>query len=447
MGADIVACIDISGSMQGSKIDSVKDTLKYIISQLGSRDRLCLITFNHQATRLTRFHLCSTAGEGHRLLMHSVEAVKASGGTAINTAFSLALDVLETRTEKNDTAAVLLLSDGQDNVTFDYRYLLARASKAGVPFFTFGFGADHDSALLSKLACGAGTFTYVAASSDFEEAFAGCIGGVKSTVYRDFQVNVNAILAADGLQVAVAKVNSTYPYFVEGSTAKIEFGDLFSEEKREFVVEFLIKIDENAGKSATTASEIKIASVQGAYTDVLCGSAATFSSPHLLTLPLITEVPANVLPNALVVREELRFLTVNAMEAAVLSAEAGNYAGSTEGLQVSLAIFSRTVSDAYNVEFLDFMRLDVVRPRQIPEAEWAFVWALVLDIRDCQQRCASKATLERGSAAEYSKFDAYKKQRVTYSSNTIGMSSNMQMLWNVQSARSSAMQSISKARK
>jgi cobalamin biosynthesis protein CobT len=46
---DLVCVVDQSGSMQGNKISLLKDTLNYIVDQMGVLDRLAIISFNTKA--------------------------------------------------------------------------------------------------------------------------------------------------------------------------------------------------------------------------------------------------------------------------------------------------------------------------------------------------------------------------------------------------------------
>jgi len=50
---DLICAIDVSGSMEGEKIELVKKTLKYLLSLLNGSDRLCLVSFNSMAKRLS----------------------------------------------------------------------------------------------------------------------------------------------------------------------------------------------------------------------------------------------------------------------------------------------------------------------------------------------------------------------------------------------------------
>lgn len=43
---DLIFCVDISGSMSGKKLEQVKDSLDFILSELNEGDRVCLLTFD-----------------------------------------------------------------------------------------------------------------------------------------------------------------------------------------------------------------------------------------------------------------------------------------------------------------------------------------------------------------------------------------------------------------
>lgn len=46
---DLVCVVDQSGSMQGTKIELLKQTLNYIVDQMGVLDRLSIISFDTRA--------------------------------------------------------------------------------------------------------------------------------------------------------------------------------------------------------------------------------------------------------------------------------------------------------------------------------------------------------------------------------------------------------------
>lgn len=48
---DLVLVIDVSGSMNGKKIELVKKTMHFLLTQLQVNDRLSIITFNNSAIK------------------------------------------------------------------------------------------------------------------------------------------------------------------------------------------------------------------------------------------------------------------------------------------------------------------------------------------------------------------------------------------------------------
>lgn len=87
-GIDLICVIDVSGSMQGIKIDMVKKTLKALLDFLNPRDRLCLIVFNSSATRITPLK-CVTK-TNLKYFNQAINTLNAGGGTTIGSGTELA---------------------------------------------------------------------------------------------------------------------------------------------------------------------------------------------------------------------------------------------------------------------------------------------------------------------------------------------------------------------
>lgn len=49
---DLICVIDVSGSMDGEKINLVKETMRFLIETLTPSDRLSIITFNSSGERI-----------------------------------------------------------------------------------------------------------------------------------------------------------------------------------------------------------------------------------------------------------------------------------------------------------------------------------------------------------------------------------------------------------
>ena len=88
--------------------------------------------------------------------------MQVGSGTFIGCGLKMGIDLFVKRQTKNPLSALLLLTDGQDNKTHDYSQLMQRLPENTV-CHTFGYGRDHTTALLVKLAeqGNGGTFTYI----------------------------------------------------------------------------------------------------------------------------------------------------------------------------------------------------------------------------------------------------------------------------------------------
>lgn len=107
---DLVLVIDISGSMQGSKLDLVKDTLRFLVQELKEFDRLSLLVFDDRYEVLS--HLCPMTENNKTLYLKIIDSIVTRGSTNIKDPLQKSLDMLLNREFINDTSAILLLSDG-----------------------------------------------------------------------------------------------------------------------------------------------------------------------------------------------------------------------------------------------------------------------------------------------------------------------------------------------
>lgn len=211
-GIDLVAVIDNSGSMRTDKIELVKATLEFMVTQLGDSDRLCLVEFNNQALRLCPLTVMNERGktEVNRIIRN----VQAGGGTNIQDGLEIGMRVLADRRIENNITSLLLMSDGQDN---ESSTILERSHgvlenycpkiRSGFTIHTFGYGAGHDAQLLDKIAdMGSGGFYYVENNESIGFAFANCLGELMSVVADEINVILN--LQPCGHPVQFSKIYS-----------------------------------------------------------------------------------------------------------------------------------------------------------------------------------------------------------------------------------------------
>ena len=197
VGTDLVCVIDVSGSMHGTKLETAKCALQFIVENMGVTDRISLVTFSDNARRLCPLTLCTDTGRAS--LQTLIPSIHTTGGTNIEAGLRLGLKVLKDRRVINNQSALFLLSDGIDstggNALERCRQTLESGVRdgAGVLIHTFGFGREHDAALMSALAeTGGGGFQYVETAEGISEAFARSFSGLVSIIARDITVKLQS---------------------------------------------------------------------------------------------------------------------------------------------------------------------------------------------------------------------------------------------------------------
>merc|ERR1711879_768742 len=99
---------------------------------------------------------------------------------------------MEQRRHRNAIGGIFLLTDGQDySSRGNLQGIVDRARAAQCAIYSFGFGTDHDSAMLSGIAESAQTpFTYVEQVDSIKEAFAGTVGGLMCILAQNIELRI-----------------------------------------------------------------------------------------------------------------------------------------------------------------------------------------------------------------------------------------------------------------
>ncbi|XP_074309953.1 E3 ubiquitin-protein ligase WAV3-like [Silene latifolia] len=278
---DLVAVLDVSGSMYGKKLALLKQAVSFVINNLGPMDRLSIITFSTHARRLTPLTRMTEAGRADTLRI--VDMIRSEGSTNIIAGLKTAVKVLDQRRQKNPVNSVILLSDGQDTENRNFISCLNRlpqsirsnasAVETGVKpgpnvaqVYTFGFGADHDSKALHAISDGAGgTFSYIEAIEVIQDAFALCLGGLLSVVAQEVEVQVFSGSSEVRIKNIVSgRYNNKVDAF--GSQSGVVYvGDVYADEEKQFLVYLSVPQSEKDDNNSTT----KLVEVRCSYKDPL----------------------------------------------------------------------------------------------------------------------------------------------------------------------------------
>ena len=195
---DLICVIDVSGSMHGEKIYQVKESLKILISLMGEKDRLCLITFSSNAKNF--YNLEYLTKKNKEILEEKINQISAGGGTNILSGLKMAVEIIKSQTyNEKRVSSILLLSDGCDNESNDVELAdsLKQLTKGlGLSFtlHTFGYGDDHDAKVMNKLAnLRDGSFFYVQEYSKVAEYFVSVLGACVSVISKKLYLKLQVL--------------------------------------------------------------------------------------------------------------------------------------------------------------------------------------------------------------------------------------------------------------
>jgi len=154
--------VDCSTSMQGVRLEHVKQAAHQIIDELYDDDALSMVVFSDRA----RVVLPSQLGINRVQAKAKVSGVQASGGTEILQGVRVGLEELEKYHSDQRTSHLILLTDGQ---TYgDDEECIAEARRAGarrIGITAMGIGDGWNDALLDEMAVQSGGVSAYIASS------------------------------------------------------------------------------------------------------------------------------------------------------------------------------------------------------------------------------------------------------------------------------------------
>jgi len=193
---DLVAVIDISGSMSGEKIQQAKSALIQLLGSLREGDRFRLVAFSGGVRRYAQ-EWTGVSAETRRDAENWIRSLDAEGGT--NIAGALAEAFAQAPAEQS-LGVVVFLTDGQASTGETDPERIAESAEQGrgkFRVFSFGVGDDVNTYLLDRLTERArGTTEYIRPGENIERAVGALAAKVASPVLTDV-----TIAASSGIEV------------------------------------------------------------------------------------------------------------------------------------------------------------------------------------------------------------------------------------------------------
>ena len=128
---DIVVVIPVSSSMQGLKIALLRDALKFLVHNLGPRDRMGLVTFGSSGGGVPLVGMTTKSWSGWAKILGSIRPVgqKSLRADVVEGA-NVAMDLLMQRKSNNPVSTILLISDSSTSDPESVDFVVSRAEAA-----------------------------------------------------------------------------------------------------------------------------------------------------------------------------------------------------------------------------------------------------------------------------------------------------------------------------
>jgi Ca-activated chloride channel family protein len=191
----VVACMDVSPSMAGEKLENVKKSLLTLLDFLTEKDYFGLVSFHSFAKADLDIAPANAVNKEHA--KNLIKQMQMGGGTNLGAGLATSFDLVAKADLAPDCLTrIIALTDGMLNTGIkdaDGIADLIASAKSRAKVSAFGYGVDADQVLMAAVAAaGEGSFTYMDKAAEAAEAFGKELGGLLLTTAVDIEVEVSA---------------------------------------------------------------------------------------------------------------------------------------------------------------------------------------------------------------------------------------------------------------
>ncbi|KAL1881406.1 hypothetical protein VTK73DRAFT_4166 [Phialemonium thermophilum] len=244
---DVVVVVPISASMQGVKINLVRDALRFMVNSLGERDRMGLVTFGSSGGGVPIVGMTTKAWAGWSNVLSSIKPVGQKSHRAdVVEGANVAMDLLMGRKYNNPIATIMLISDASTSDADSVDFVVSRAEAAKITIHSFGLGMTHKPDTMIELSTRTkASYTYVKDWMMLRECLAGCLGAMQSLSHQNVKLKLKL---PEGSPAKFNKISGALQITkrAAGRDAEASLGDLRFGDKRDVLVQLVIMPDNSS---------------------------------------------------------------------------------------------------------------------------------------------------------------------------------------------------------
>lgn len=327
--ANFALVLDRSGSMDGEKMDNLKEAVGYVVDHLSDTDLISVTIFDDQVETLVPNQPAKNRDE----IKARVAGVIARGGTQISDGLKAGMAEVKKGCTKDRINRILLLTDGQTWDDEDACLKFAdEAGKQGIAITSIGIGEEWNEKLLLRIAEGSrGNSHWIQNPISILDAFQQEVEGMQSVAAVNLKVT-----ARMGQGVKPVKAYSTVPMIadisrkaVNGSTVAIELGSLDGKKGQAVLIESRVPVRKEG--------KFRLGQVEVTY-DLPSQGLANQSVKTDLFVTFIADASAVLKVNAEVMNLVEKLSAFKLQTRALTEAEAGNIAAATQKLEAAATV-------------------------------------------------------------------------------------------------------------
>ena len=313
---NLVAVLDISGSMGGRKIEEMKKTAQILVDHLSEKDKLGIVIFATAVSKLASPKSCTV--ERKEELKNRIAKLTPHDTTNLSGATLLGFELMQAT--EGHINRLLLLTDGLPNVGVTNTpglVDLVKGRPKGITLSTFGFGTDHNPDLLLSMAkAGDGNFYFIANPDSVNAAFAQELGGLLTCYAQNISLKVEP---KPGVEIDEV-LNDAYEYDIKDGLTEVRIPDMFSEETRSVLLKVKLGV-----RTSVLPRKTCVAKITASFTNLITKKTETIEGSAKIGFVKAGEESTE---RDKEVREAEAFLEVGKVQAqAVQMANQGNYVG------------------------------------------------------------------------------------------------------------------------
>lgn len=240
--------LDVSGSMEGEKIEEAKQAVTTLVNAMDEHDHISLVTYSSSSQLVQEL---AEVGSTRRSLLNRVSRINAGGGTNIPMGLWRGEATLSQATPEL-TRRVVLISDGLDGSGASLNTVRSNVNNRadrGVTFSSLGVGTDYSEPFLMTVSnAGHGNYEFLANTSQLNRFLTRELEQASSTRVERIWVD---------LQLPPGwRLRDAYGVVPRGNagTVRVPIGSLYSGEERSAVLTFDVQAGIPGQRSAFGAN-------------------------------------------------------------------------------------------------------------------------------------------------------------------------------------------------